>query len=463
MFTLRITAEVVAVFFTRLAARVRLVNLGPAAALVGLTLVCGPRLQAAQLVQYLQVPASGTLISGSIFNLPNYGNVQVSISGETATFFDQVNGYNQSAGPYTWGTDTQRLGVLNTNSGNVNYTLNFAFLSGAPNPNDLLLNVTGLAIGTTTTVSQPGSLVAEYTFPASGFYPAGPSSTTVLSGQTFSSLGNADRLNTGWALDQPSGSFTNLSLSVNQISGDGIGFTLGYATPEPSTMILGGLGLLSLVAVARRSRLSRLAIASLLFVSMAFGTAAVAHAQVAPGSSISGTVGFTFSFDEQGNSLLNGGPNPNLVFLMPGGGIQFTLPGPVIAGDVLVTGISDVTPGNNGISDLLSFSNNTANQGVLTYLSLIDDATETDAADHPNFNTVTTYSVNEVGPEGANGFQWIPDPANLSGAIYNGVSDGVLSTPEPSTFIMGGLGLLSLAALAYRRRLARTPGASKRT
>jgi hypothetical protein len=227
-------------------------------------------------------------------------------------------------------------------------------------------------------------------------------------------------------------------------------------SPEPSTFVMGGMGLLSLAALAYRRRLARFAVASLLFVSMAFGTATVAHAQLAPGSSISGTVGFTFAFDEQGNSLLNGGPNPNTVFLMPGGGIQFTLPGPVIPGDVLVRGLSDVNPGNNGISDLLSFSNNTANQGILTYLSLIDDANDTDAADHPNFNTVTPYSVNEVGPEGANGFQWIPDPANLSGAIYNGVSDGVLPSPEPSTFILGGLGLLSLAAVAYRRRLART-------
>lgn len=89
---------------------------------------------AAQLIQYLQVPAAGNLISGSNFNLPNYGTVQVTIAGESATFFDQINAYNQSAGPYAWGTDTQRLGILNTTGGPVNYTLNFAFLSGCPTP-----------------------------------------------------------------------------------------------------------------------------------------------------------------------------------------------------------------------------------------------------------------------------------------------------------------------------------------
>lgn len=222
------------------------------AALIGLTLLHVSRLQAAQLIQYMQVPASGAFSSPTTFTLPNYGNVQVSIAGSSATFFDQINGYNQSAGPYTWGTDTQRLGILNATSGPISYTLNFAFLSGAPVPADLELVVVGLASGTTATASQPGSLIGEYTFPASGFYPGGPSSTTVLTGQTFSSLGNQDILNTGWALYQPTGSFTNLSLGITQISGDGIGFTLGYTTPEPSTMALLGMGAGSLALVALR-------------------------------------------------------------------------------------------------------------------------------------------------------------------------------------------------------------------
>lgn len=209
---------------------------------IGIFVFCGPRLQAAQLLNYLQIPSSGTLTSGSVFTLPNYGNVQVNVTNVTATYFDQINGYNQAAGPYFWGTDTQRFGILNSTSSSQAYTFNFTFQSGAPNPADLVLNVTGLANGTTAVVSQPGSLVGEYTFPASGFYPGGPSSTTVLTGLTFSSLGNADPLNTGWALYQPSGSFTSLTLTVNQISGDGIGFTLGYVVPEPSTIVLLGMG-----------------------------------------------------------------------------------------------------------------------------------------------------------------------------------------------------------------------------
>src|SRR5437868_4002497 len=104
--------------------------------------------------------------------------------------------------------------------------------------------------------------------------------------------------------------------------------------------------------------------------------AITAHASVSkvmaqPGDPLSGA-GFVLNFDERGNSLLNGGPNPNPVVLIPGGGIQYFLPGPVLPGDVLVRGLSDISAMNNGISDLLSFSNQGC-QGILTFLSLIDD------------------------------------------------------------------------------------------
>jgi len=226
-------------------------------AMLGLALLHATNLPAAQVLQYLQVPASGAFSSPTTFNLPNYGNVQVSIAGTSATFFDQVNGYNQSAGPYTWGTDTQRLGVLNTSGAVQNYSLNFAFLNGAPVASDLVLVVVGLASGTTATASQAGSLVGEYTFPQSGFYPAGPSSTTVLTGSTFSSLNDRDPLNTGWALYQPTGTFTNLSLSVSQINGDGIGFTLGYQVPEPSSIVLMSVGMVALTVTVASKKFKR--------------------------------------------------------------------------------------------------------------------------------------------------------------------------------------------------------------
>jgi PEP-CTERM motif len=245
---------------------------------VGASLVSGARSANANLIQYLVVPPSGTLSNSGVgpqtFYLPGYnGNVSVSITNATGgpavgTFFDQTNAYNQGAGIYTWQTDTQRFDVYNSNTStsggaapNDQYDFHFDFLNGAPNPADLLLVVCGLASGTTATANQPGSLVGEYTFPHSGFYPAGPSSTTVLTGQTFSSgwtnVSGTDVLNTGWALYQTTGSYTDLTLAVDQIPGDGIGFTVAYdvsSVPEPASMSLLGIGCGALLIRRRRER-----------------------------------------------------------------------------------------------------------------------------------------------------------------------------------------------------------------
>jgi hypothetical protein len=178
-------------------------------------------------------------------------------------------------------------------------------------------------------------------------------------------------------------------------------------------------------------------------------SAATAFAQ-APGSTAAGAVGFTFTFDEYGNSLLNGGPNPLPVVFPAGGGIQYFLPQLVVPGDVVVLNSADVSPTNiAGISDLLSFSNQ-GNQGVLLFQSLIDDNDPPAPADVLSFPLNAAFTVGESGPEGFNTFQWIPDPANAAGAVYNGVSDGMV--PEPSTFVLGaGLGIISLVVARWRR------------
>lgn len=188
---------------------------------------------------------------------------------------------------------------------------------------------------------------------------------------------------------------------------------------------------------------------------LAFGSARNALAQ--PGAPLPGVPGFTLSFDEQGNSLLNGGPNPNPVIPVSGGGIQFFLPGQISPGFVLVTNpLVDTTTANpNGDTDLLTFSNQIIASGqtvgVMLFESLIDDTDGVnDPADVSVFNFLApAITILETGPEGNNGFQWI-----AGSAIYNGTSDGRI--PEPSTFVLAGLGLLSLAALAYRRRRAKT-------
>jgi hypothetical protein len=233
---------------------------------------------------YLVVPPSGNLPGAGndgpgVYTLPGYGNVQVTMTNPApplgATYFDQLNAYNETTnnvaenlayGSFNWGTDTQRFDIYNSTTAIAKYQFNFTFLSGAPNPADLYFVVDGLAVGTTATVSQAGNLVGEYAFPHSVYYPGGPSSTTlynVAGPQTFSSLGDGDQLNTGWALWQPSAAILNttgsgfgtLSFDVNQIPGDGIGFTAGYTVvPEPGSLGLLGIGAMALMA--RRHRKS---------------------------------------------------------------------------------------------------------------------------------------------------------------------------------------------------------------
>jgi hypothetical protein len=212
-----------------------------------------PTYAAALPLQYMQMPGSGNFNSPTTFYLPDYGNVQVTESTAPATYFDQTGAYNQGAGNYTWGTDTQRLNVLNTQQNNINYKVTFSFLNGAPDLSKLVVVPVGLAHGTTATIDQQGSLVGEYSF-------GGITSTTLYNSgtMTFSSMGDHDPFNTGWALfqlDQADGSISSISLTFNQIPGDGVGFTLGYQTPEPGTLALLGSGALGLGVMLRRKLL----------------------------------------------------------------------------------------------------------------------------------------------------------------------------------------------------------------
>jgi hypothetical protein len=139
-------------------------------------------------------------------------------------------------------------------------------------------------------------------------------------------------------------------------------------------------------------------------------------------------------------------PNPGVP--QPGGGLLYALPVPVAAGDVLVLDPLDVSPTNpTGFSDLLTFSGTT-----LLFRSLQDESEMfPDPADVLGLIAPDTpFSVLESGPEGFNSFVWILDSGLPSYTVYNGISD----IPEPSTFILGGLGLVALFLVGRRRRFA---------
>ncbi|MBL8218691.1 MAG: PEP-CTERM sorting domain-containing protein [Bryobacterales bacterium] len=198
-------------------------------------------------IRYMDIPPTPGF--GFTTTLPGYGSVSVSQSPNAIpfTFFHQPQAENGSIPGYSWGTDTDRLNMLNSGAGYASYTVTFTFLNGAPDPTKLLLLVAGLASTSTATVSQPGALAGEL------YISQINSSTTQLSGQVLSSMADGDPKNTGWALYQPSGSFTTLSVAFRHEPGDGLGISLAYAVPEPSTIAGICLGLAGF-GIARRRR-----------------------------------------------------------------------------------------------------------------------------------------------------------------------------------------------------------------
>jgi len=202
-------------------------------------------------VQYMVIPNPLLPLppAPATYTLPGYGNVNVNWSVVPAclTFAYQAEtpAYNQSAGTspvYTWGTDTQDINMFNTCTSTASYTVTFTFLNGKPNLTNLILVICGLASGTTATVSQPGNLAGEYTIYDTSI-PANTAPTEIDSTGTILSSGypthtTTSYKNTGWALFQVppssallvSGGNPYLTVKFSQISADGIGTTLGYAT-----------------------------------------------------------------------------------------------------------------------------------------------------------------------------------------------------------------------------------------
>lgn len=235
--------------------------------LAGLGMLLAPASHAAtSQLRYLTIAptvASGTIIpSGKTFNLPGYGSVKV-IFSPTALPSCTSCGYlsssegakpfysgGYSAGFYTWGANPQDIGVYNGNPPpNTSYTVTFQFIARSgrsyvpPDPKALVLVIAGLRTGTTATVKQAVYKAGELTLKTTGassptvFVPPGPTGTVIGSGY----VSGTDPANTGWALFQTAGMaaittvgrIPTLTVSFSQVSTDGIGFTLGYASNPP--------------------------------------------------------------------------------------------------------------------------------------------------------------------------------------------------------------------------------------
>ena len=474
-------------------------------------------------LSYLSVPPSGNLPGAGndgpgVYTLPGYGNVAVTLTNSSppvgATYFDQTNAYNETTnnaaenlayGTFSWGTDTQRFDIFDGASTNETYQFNFTFLSGAPNPADLYFVVDGLAYGTTATVSQAGNLVGEYQFPNSVFYPGGPSSTTlynVAGPQTFSSLDDGDYKNTGWALWQPSsailngsgtGGYGTLSFDVNQIPGDGIGFTVGYTSvPEPSSLALLGFGSVGLILRRRRKLVAALipaiglalltsgsAQASLVtnggFESTTSGNGQLGYNTNATGWTVTGysfvfapgTADTTGALGSIGTAYLwgPGDGSPNGLTVSPNGGNFVAADGDYNPGPISQT-ITGLTAGNSYNVDFF-WAGAQANPivGATTEQWQVSFGAQTQFT--PVANNVSegftgwmneTMTFTASGPSDVLTFLAVGTPSGAPPfALLDGVS--VNDVPEPSAgLLLGGFGtFISLGRLG--RRLVRTQAA----
>jgi len=171
-----------------------------------------------------------------------------------------------------------------------------------------------------------------------------------------------------------------------------------------------------------------------------------------------------YTFDEYGTSTSSSsGPpiSPGIMQPDPSGGLTvpvmvYTVPLPLIAGDVVLTEPGAPVPGPN--SDVVRFWNPTGiNQTQIIFYS---DVSPNDPADAPADTGLPGQLINpviipEVGPEGNNGAVYTPvagAPGSLLGASiqYNIISDGVV--PEPGTMALTGLGGGMLLLMSRRRR-----------
>jgi hypothetical protein len=165
-----------------------------------------------------------------------------------------------------------------------------------------------------------------------------------------------------------------------------------------------------------------------------------------------------FTFDENGNYTMNGGPVPVPVPVQvapdPSGGIAanvliYQLPFVVTPGDValLENGQTSQTP-----SDIVRFfSPAGANfSDIIFYSDVEPGEPNTDLADSGLPVSPNAFPIPEVGPEGNNGATWNPLPGQPGSAPtgvniqYNIISD----VPEPSALVLatlsGGLLLVML-------------------
>jgi hypothetical protein len=224
-------------------------------------------------IDWLDMPAvvanGATINSGAIFNMPGYGNVQVSYTStapiiwKTTVNSSAQNGNVPFGGDnYSWTAQSYMSGVNgNSGSSTTSYTITFNLLDGPIVNSQLVLGVVGLGSGpgggatdTSVTVGTNGIYYGDFDLgPASAPTQfVGGSGTFTMKNSIAAPI--AGYFNTDFGLVKLSSNPSSIVLNVTQIKEDGIGFSLGRysAVPEPGTAIL---ALLAPLGLLRRKRL----------------------------------------------------------------------------------------------------------------------------------------------------------------------------------------------------------------
>jgi hypothetical protein len=126
--------------------------------------------------------------------------------------------------------------------------------------------------------------------------------------------------------------------------------------------------------------------------------------------------------------------------------ILLQLPGPAIAGDVILT-----EPGSSLVSDIFRISNNIANTGAGTGLG---NVVFLYSADDTTLPLPSTYSANAV---------FITEAASgVTSYLGNGTTY-VLGVPEPCTFGLLSSIILAMVAIAHRSKIFRGDSVCQRS
>jgi hypothetical protein len=228
-------------------------------------------------------------------------------------------------------------------------------------------------------------------------------------------------------------------------------------------------------------------VCTILVGSLALGRSPTAQAQTpAPGLSALNPVGpFIVRFNENGSATIQVGSGGLVVPLVgstmldptaaAGSGqlaLTYLLPEPVITGTVSFT-----EPGSTLPSDWIRFTDaiGTVNGSAtgagprLIFYSDVPEAGETPdladigpppvkAGDNILVCGVSTFCSGETGAEGNNSFDYRPGGAGIAFPLNNeyiGISDIVVTTPEPTSLVLlvSGLGAVGLLGRRHRIRL----------